>query len=275
MYTCKYCGKEFETKQKMSGHVGRCAKNPNYSEEKMKKDLEKARKLRNSKIRTKDTHEYTCQYCGKVCIGKNSLNNHEIRCNKNPNKIQFVSNFIKYNEQLKTGKVIKYYKNHYDKANKLGKDKPLLSAESRKKISDYQKSKTVSDEVRNKISNTQKNNYKGKSRWYTQIQHRLSYAEQYFFNIFPNSAKHYHVNRYFLDIAYPDNKIYIEIDGEQHKNDPKVVAHDIERTQILDDLGWILLCRIYWPDYSKLSNNERKEFVDKILKKLEELNIKP
>lgn len=31
--------------------------------------------------------EYICKYCGKVCKNKNSLVQHEIRCNKNPNKI--------------------------------------------------------------------------------------------------------------------------------------------------------------------------------------------
>lgn len=103
----------------------------------------------------------------------------------------------------------------------------------------------------------------------------MSYAEQYFFNIFPNSSKHYHVDRYFLDIAYPSHKIYIEIDGEQHKKDLRVVEHDKERTLNLDKLGWTLIDRIYWPDFSKLNNDERIIFIDNILNILKEKNIEP
>lgn len=31
--------------------------------------------------------EFICKYCGKVCKNKNSLAQHEIRCNQNPDKI--------------------------------------------------------------------------------------------------------------------------------------------------------------------------------------------
>lgn len=33
-----------------------------------------------------------CQYCGKECKNKNSLVQHEIRCNNNPNKIKSGNN---------------------------------------------------------------------------------------------------------------------------------------------------------------------------------------
>ena len=33
-----------------------------------------------------------CQYCGKECKNKNSLAQHEIRCNNNPNKIKSGNN---------------------------------------------------------------------------------------------------------------------------------------------------------------------------------------
>lgn len=275
MYICKYCGKSFETKQQLGGHINKCTSNPNYSREKILQSLIKARSAKQSKLKNKDTNEYQCKYCDKICIGKNSLTQHELRCKKNPDRIIVHSNFIKYNNDVKEGKIIKTYKNHYDKAVKLNQEKPRLSIEARNKISKAQKNKIVSKETREKISNTQKNNYRGKSRWYTQIQHRTSYAEQYFFNIFPNSSKHYHVDRYFLDIAYPSHKIYIEIDGEQHKKDLKVIEHDKERTLNLDKLGWTLIDRIYWPDFSKLNNDERIIFINSILNILKEKNIEP
>ena len=217
--------------------------------------------------------EFVCKYCGKICKNQNSLTQHEIRCKENPNKIIVISNFIKYNEKVKTGEIVKEYKNNYVKAEKLGLPKPQFPEEAKKKLSKAKRGTSMSMELRKRISQTQKENYKGKSRWYTQIQHRLSYAEQYFMPIFPNAEQHYHVNRYFLDFAYPSHNIYIEIDGEQHKKDPKVVEHDKIRTKILEEDGWTLYKRIYWPDFMKLNENDRKIYIEEILNDLKNLGI--
>ena len=216
---------------------------------------------------------HVCRYCGKECINRNSLAQHEIRCKCNPNRIKITSNFIKYNEKIKTCKIEKIYKNQYDKAKKLGLDKPVMSDSTREKISKAHKGKTLTEETKCKISKTQKNNYKGKSKWYTQTQHRLSYAEQYFYEIFKCAKKHYHVDRYFLDIAYPKCKVYIEVDGEQHKTDPKVVKHDIIRTKILSECGWNLIERIYWPDFTKLDFDCKKKYVNDLINKLNEYGV--
>jgi very-short-patch-repair endonuclease len=273
MYKCKYCGKEFEKKSQLAGHATHCKKNTNYDKnlKACSNNINKA----NSKPKIKDFTEYNCQYCGKLCIGKNSLVQHELRCKKNPEKIKVISNFFSYNEKIKSGEINKEYTNQFDKAKKLGLDVPIVSEETRKKISDAGKKRKLSVETREKIRNTQKKNYCGKSKWYTQIQNRLSYAEQYFLNVFPNANWHYHVNRYFLDVAYPSKKVYIEIDGSQHKNDPKVVLHDIERTNILNSDGWKLITRIYWPDFIKLTIEERAVYIENILNELIKLDIKP
>ena len=57
-----------------------------------------------------------CKYCGKECKNKNSLAQHEIRCKLNPNKIKVVSNFIKYNEDIRLGVKTKEYLNQFVKA---------------------------------------------------------------------------------------------------------------------------------------------------------------
>lgn len=62
MFKCKYCGKEFEKAQSMSGHVGRCRCNPDV------------------------TRKFICQYCGIEIIGKNSYVKHENHCKLNPNR---------------------------------------------------------------------------------------------------------------------------------------------------------------------------------------------
>ena len=77
---------------------------------------------------------FICKYCGKECKNKNSLAQHEIRCKENPNKIQLPeSNFIKYNNDIKSGKRHKIYSNQYIKAELLGLPKPIVSDETRMK----------------------------------------------------------------------------------------------------------------------------------------------
>lgn len=218
-------------------------------------------------------NDFICKYCGKLCKNQNSLTQHEIRCKSNPNKIKVNSNFIKYNELVKTGKIKKLFLNQYVKADILGLPRPIDTEETRIRKGNINRGRVRSQEFKDRVSHKQKENYKGKSRWYTQTQHRLSYAEQYFMKIFKSAKMHYHVNRYFLDFAYPEHKLYIEIDGEQHKLDPKVIEHDKVRTKNLDNDGWFLYKRIYWPNFVKLKNEERIKFIKDIEKDLENFGI--
>ena len=108
MYKCKYCGREFEKQQPYASHTGKCKLNPNR--DKSLKHLEYARSCVEGRGE-KEKQIYTCKYCGKECFGKNSLVQHEIRCKENPERItnpangnsNFVSNFIKYNEDCRNG----------------------------------------------------------------------------------------------------------------------------------------------------------------------------
>lgn len=208
--------------------------------------------------------EYICKFCGKTCKNKRSLSLHERLCNENTDRKE--SNVEKWNSVRKESGI--RGENQYTLAKRLGLDKPVMSEESRKKLSLSKIGRKHTEETKLKIQATQKKNYEGKSRWYTQTQHRLSYAEQYFIPIFSDAKMHYHVNRFFLDFAWPEKKLYIEIDGEQHRRDEKVIAHDKERTNILNSLGWSLIERVYWPDFSKLSGDEKRKYVDILLSKI-------
>lgn len=127
-----------------------------------------------------------------------------------------------------------------------------------------QKGKKLSEETKEKLSNKMKEIYKGRSIWNTQIEKRKSFAEQYFDDLFPELEQNYHVDRYFLDLADPKKKLYIEIDGEQHYVDGKLCQHDIERGEKLESLGWRCLKRIRWSEYQKLSLEERNVLVEEI-----------
>lgn len=79
-----------------------------------------------------------CKFCNKLCKNSNSHRNHERLCKLNPDK-QYIksSGFAKYNEQIKLGE--RSGTNHYIKAKQLGLPKPIISAETRDKISNNSK----------------------------------------------------------------------------------------------------------------------------------------
>ena len=113
-YTCKYCGKEFESSAKLNGHVTFCRENPSeqiqytckycgkvvIGSQRIKKhelfckaNPDYAQKnMNHNKNNTSDV-ELHCCYCGKLCKNTNSLHQHEIRCRNNPDKIE-VNNTI-------------------------------------------------------------------------------------------------------------------------------------------------------------------------------------
>ena len=124
------------------------------------------------------------------------------------------------------------------------------------------------EEEKQKISESMKKVYEGKSVWSTQIEKRKSFAEQYFDTCFPNLRQNYHVDRYFLDLANPEKKLYIEIDGEQHYNDQKVVEHDKVRTERLEELGWKCLRRIRWSEYKRLFKEEQESLIAELQKQI-------
>lgn len=74
MYKCIFCNKEFDSKQKLGGHVTHCIKNPNYEEN--MNILVKAREYKNILVGIK-TKE--CVYCGKKIGNSGCLVLHERR----------------------------------------------------------------------------------------------------------------------------------------------------------------------------------------------------
>ena len=56
-----------------------------------------------------------CKFCDRECKNNNSLVQHQIRCNKNDNKIEVKSNFIEYNKKIKNNEITKEYTNQFIK----------------------------------------------------------------------------------------------------------------------------------------------------------------
>ena len=105
-------------------------------------------------------------------------------------------------------------------------------------------------EYRKKLSNSLKMAWKRNgitSSW----THKESYAEKYFTEIINNNfddkvfSKQYHLGTYFVDFAWINKKIYLEIDGEQHYKNQDNIKHDLIRNKFLEELGWRGI-RIRW-----------------------------
>lgn len=131
----------------------------------------------------------------------------------------------------------------------------------------------VSEETKIKISESMKlahkegraNTWKGRSE--------RSYAEQSWYNIFANDlgektfVNNYFVIKYWLDFAWPDKKLYFEVDGRTHFTEDGI-KHDQERTAFLKKEGWTLIGRCNWSEYQKLSKEEKEKFVQNIEQKI-------
>lgn len=129
--------------------------------------------------------------------------------------------------------------------------------------------KPVSEEQRKKLSETQKRNLKEGKVFGYKLNHssKVSFPEQYFMEVLKDLPVKYNfqVGLYQLDFAIPEKKVYIEVDGEQHYTDKRIVAHDKERTEVLNNLGWKCLERIRWSIYQKLDEDSKKEYCNKLI----------
>lgn len=172
---------------------------------------------------------FRCRFCGETLSTTSfGIKNHELHCKSNP--------------QRKSGSFFGHTQND----------------ETRKRIS-----------VGMKIAHSD-----GRaSSWIGR--RKRSYAEQSWFNIFKKAfdLPEFHNNffvkefHYWLDFAWPEKKIYFEVDGETHKTKDGL-QHDIKRTNDLASIGWELIGRCDWGQYQKLSFDKKKEFVDSVLEKI-------
>jgi len=110
-----------------------------------------------------------------------------------------------------------------------------------------------------------------------------SYPEKYFDKIFYGKFKYekfLQCSLYHIDFAITDKKIAIEIDGEQHYLDKKIVESDKRKNIFLKEQGWDLI-RIRWNHYQKMNRKEKEKYIlelfnyiDNLIKKKPTIEIK-
>jgi very-short-patch-repair endonuclease len=173
-----------------------------------------------------------CKYCEKEFEDGRQMGGHQIWCKNNPNHELMVK-----------------------------KNKDIINLGFKgKKLSDEQKEKISKSRKKYLMENPDKVPYK--------LNHssKTRYPERYFKRILKGFISQYRIPEtlYEIDFANPDKKIAIEIDGEQHYSDKKMIDHDLKRDLVLKSLGWRTI-RIRWSHYKVLSKKQREEIIENLM----------
>ena len=253
--------REFDSQQKMAGHIPHCKLNPNYE-----KNLKHIRHKHNNDIEGIFIHKDEmcfCQYCGKQ-YKLYGLKNHENYCNFNPNKKEHSQKYKNKDNNCWNKGLTKLNDDRIKKQGETYKENLKTG-----KIIHGRKGKHWSDEDKKRISIE-------KTKYYNEhpdllpyrLYHssKISYPEQYFINVFEKEKidlkYHLRIGRFELDFYNEEKKIYIEIDGNTHKQ-KRVQEIDRRKDEYLKSLGWKGM-RIDWDDYQNKSFEDKKLIVCKI-----------
>jgi very-short-patch-repair endonuclease len=138
------------------------------------------------------------------------------------------------------------------------------------KLAHQKNPRILSEDTKNKISNGMKKflmNHPDKVPYLLNHYSKgPSYPELYFDNIFKDNFKYdkyVQIGLYHIDFAIIDKKIAIEIDGEQHYLDKRIVISDKNKDNLLLENGWDLI-RIRWSHYQQLDKIEKEKYVNNL-----------
>ncbi len=241
MYKCKYCGKEFYKQQQVAGHSTYCKCNPNHLH-----NIEQLKNAREhidySKQSLNNGKNYICQYCGKEIGNKGCLILHEKYCLVNPNRV--ISKTQAYKEDKdsrrdENGKIkrkTKYLSEEHKE--KLRKAYYKWTSENREKFLKYSSGQSEPCEFFKEL--LRKNN--------------INFIEEY--------IPYWKERGYRLDIAFPDEKIGIEINGTQHYDkNGNLNKGTLDKQLFFEQHGWQII-QIYYKDVYK----ENPKCLEDILK---------
>lgn len=80
-----------------------------------------------------------------------------------------------------------------------------------------------------------------------------SWPEKWWLQVLKNEIKdqqfvtEYRFHRYSIDFAWPEKKIALEIDGEQHQRFEQQITSDRRKDSLLKEAGW-KVCRVPWKE---------------------------
>lgn len=90
-----------------------------------------------------------------------------------------------------------------------------------------------------------------------------SFAEKFFEKYLVGYVKKHRFETYQLDFANLERKIDLEVDGDQHFTDKRIVEHDKKRNAFLIELGWTVI-RIRWSYFQEKTTEEKAILIQKL-----------
>lgn len=244
---CQYCDNEYSTLRAVKVHEYYCKSNPN------------GKNLSNHKCNFKAQRKeggWECSVCHLILNTKRELKEHRKSHSRSSFKIKEnrVCQFCGL-QRFTTKEGMTYH------------EKYCTSNPNRC----IPHSHPVSEDVKKRIAEKQKENYKGKSRFNID-RSQEPYSEKYFHEWLDKEnikyKKNFHVDRFFLDFAFPDKKLYFEVNGEQHYrkmySGRDYQERDKERADILTNLGWKCIAAIRWSEFRALPLDERLAYLESL-----------
>lgn len=216
---------------------------------------------------------YICKYCGKKLNNIRSKSQHESFCNLNPNKrnIWNKGKTANIDNRILNAKE-KFIQNYKNGKIKINPHK--WTEEEKLNLSNKRKEWLMKNPNKHPWKNI-KHNYSTPCEVLKNFlkENNIQFIEEYN----PKIENH----SYSLDIAFPDIKFAIEVNGNQHYNqDGSLNKNSLYRHKLLEDNGWKILELHYTKCYNfNLSILERydsledfydKEYVGKYFSRKEE-----
>ncbi len=246
---CSSCGKEI-TNCNFKQHFNSCGKQK--INDKLKEEWQQP------------NGTYKCPHCGKEYT-KKGIYIHIWRKHTEEGK--------KFNPNIGYVKGVRKGINKFTKAKKLGLPKPIIKEESRKKWSEKATGRKHSNKTKEKISKIRKQYLKENPDKVPYLLNHYtngeSYPETYFRKIFEKYDIQYEQEKreglYSLDFVV--GVFDIEIDGNQHYLDERIIESDKRRTKYLESIGYKII-RIRWSEFQKKNYYYRHKFINELIDKL-------
>jgi very-short-patch-repair endonuclease len=131
--------------------------------------------------------------------------------------------------------------------------------------SNYCSTRTISTETRENLSKAIKQGIKNGTckGWKSRKDKKPSYPEKYFISLFENEKiegwkRDYKVGRWFIDFAFENKMIALEIDGSQHEQRKE---HDKIKDDFLKKNNWQVI-RIKW--FNPINENNKEKLYPQI-----------
>ena len=185
-----------------------------------------------------------CKFCSKDFQRPSGLALHEKSCEQNPNRVSGQNQYTKHGVKM--------------------------NESTRLKLVEAGKRQTCSQETRDKIS---KSRIRYLKEHPDQVPYLLnhsrkgeSFPEKYWREILTVAGIDFEQERqvsiYRLDFAI--GNLDLEIDGEQHYLDKRILSSNRRRDEELRAQGWKII-RVRWSSFQKLSPKDKQLFVSGIL----------